>query len=74
MGFPYIKDITDDLTLIHSEVPRPLGPFGASGTGEMPLSGPHAAVCNAIYSACGARVKTIPAIPARIKAALEEKK
>ena len=74
MGFPYIKDITDDLTLIHSEVPRPLGPFGASGTGEMPLSGPHAAVGNAIYAACGARVKTIPAIPARIKAALEEMK
>ncbi|MCR5336771.1 MAG: molybdopterin-dependent oxidoreductase, partial [Synergistes sp.] len=74
MGFPYIKDITDDLTLIHSEVPRPLGPFGASGTGEMPLSGPHAAVGNAIFAACGARVKTIPAIPERIKAALEEKK
>ena len=72
MGFPYIKDIPDDLTLVHVETPRPLGPFGASGTGEMPLSGPHVAICNAIYAACGARVKTIPAIPARIKAALDE--
>ena len=74
MGFPYIKDITDDITLIHSEVPRPLGPFGASGTGEMPLSGPHVAVCNAIHDACGVRITTIPAIPARILEGLKNLK
>ena len=74
MGFPYIKDIPDDLTLVQVETPRPLGPFGASGTGEMPLSGPHVAVCNAINDAIGVRITTIPATPERIKAGLEAKK
>ena len=59
-GFPYVKDITDDLKLIHIETPRPHGPFGASGTGEMPLSSPHAAIGIAVFAACGARVKELP--------------
>lgn len=71
MGLPYIKDIPDDLTLVHVETPRPLGPFGAAGTGEMPLASPHAAVCNAIHDACGVRIKAIPAKPEKIRAGLE---
>ena len=74
MGLPYIKDIPDELELVHVETPRPLGPFGASGTGEMPLSAPHIAVCNAIHDACGVRIKAIPATPDKIKAGLEELK
>lgn len=72
MGFPYIKDITDDLELVHFETPRPLGPFGASGTGEMPLSGSHVAVTNAVHAACGVRILALPATPDKIKAGLEE--
>ncbi|GHV56187.1 aldehyde oxidoreductase [Synergistales bacterium] len=68
-GLPYPKDVPDDLKLIHVETPRPHGPFGASGTGEMPLAAPHAAICNAIFAACGARVKELPATPDKIKAA-----
>jgi CO/xanthine dehydrogenase Mo-binding subunit len=34
----------------------------------------HPACANAIYNAVGARVLRMPAIPERIKAALEEKK
>ncbi len=41
MGLPYIKDVPDDIKLIHVETPRPLGPFGASGTGEMPRCAAH---------------------------------
>ncbi|MDR1020757.1 MAG: molybdopterin-dependent oxidoreductase [Synergistaceae bacterium] len=69
-GFPYPKDVPDDLRLVHVETPRPFGPFGAAGTGEMPLAAPHAAICNAIYAACGARIKTLPATPDKVKAAL----
>jgi aldehyde oxidoreductase len=69
-GLPYPKDVPDDLRLIHVETPRPYGPFGASGTGEMPLAAPHAAICNAIFAACGARIKELPATPDKIKAAL----
>ncbi|MCC8183317.1 hypothetical protein [Cloacibacillus porcorum] len=61
-------------TSFRVETPRPLGPFGASGTGEMPLSAPHIAVCNAIHDACGVRIKAIPATPDKIKAGLEELK
>ncbi len=73
MGLPYIKDVPDDIKLIHVETPRPLGPFGASGTGEMPLAAPHIAVCNAIKSASGVRIKAIPATPEKILAGLKEK-
>jgi len=43
-GFPYIKDTPDSVDIIYVETPRDLGPFGASGVGEMPLTSPHAAI------------------------------
>ncbi|WP_310598793.1 molybdopterin-dependent aldehyde oxidoreductase [Desulfobulbus sp.] len=69
-GLPYIKQIPDDIEIIYVETPRPDGPFGASGVGEMPLTSPHAAVINAIYHACGARVRHLPALPEKVLAAL----
>ena len=72
-GIPTIKDIPDDLELIYVETPRPDGPFGASGTGEIPLCGPHPAIINAIYNACGARVTHLPAYPEKVLAAMPKK-
>lgn len=72
-GLPYIKDVPDNIQLIHMETPREFGPFGASGAGELPLSAPHPAILNAIYNAVGARVKSLPATPDKIKAALAGK-
>jgi aldehyde oxidoreductase len=69
-GFPYIKQIPDNMEIIYVETPRPDGPFGASGVGEMPLTSPHAAVINAIYNACGARVRHLPARPEKVLAAM----
>lgn len=69
-GFPTIKDIPDDIEIIHQETPRPLGPWGMAGVGEMPLSAPHAGVINAIYDACGARITHLPAYPEKVLAAL----
>ena len=37
-GIPQIKDVPDDIELHYLETKRPLGPYGASGAGEMPLS------------------------------------
>ena len=65
-GFPYIKDIPDDIELIYVETPREHGPFGAAGVGELPLTSPHAAVINAIYKACGVRIKRLPATPDKV--------
>lgn len=65
-GFPYIKQIPDDMEIIYVESPRPEGPFGASGVGELPLTCPHAAVINAIYNACGVRINRLPALPEKV--------
>jgi aldehyde oxidoreductase len=69
-GIPYINDVPDEINIIHQETPRPLGPFGLAGSGEMPLSAPHAAIINAIYDACGVRVTRLPAYPEKILAGL----
>lgn len=71
-GIPQIKDAPDDITLIHQETKRPLGPYGAAGAGEMPLSAPHAGIINAIYDACGVRITKLPALPEKILAGLKE--
>ncbi len=72
-GFPYIKQIPDDMEIIYVETPRPDGPFGASGVGEMPLTAPHAAVINGIYHACGVRITKLPALPEKVLAGLKAK-
>jgi aldehyde oxidoreductase len=73
-GIPYTRDIPDDFEIVYTVTPRPLGPFGAAGVGEAPLTAPHPAILNAIYNACGARVTRVPAKPSVIKAAYEEAK
>jgi aldehyde oxidoreductase len=70
-GFPYIKQIPDDMVVEYVESARPEGPFGASGVGELPLTCPHAAVINGIYDACGVRIKRLPALPEKILAGLK---
>jgi aldehyde oxidoreductase len=69
-GMPYALDVPDDMVIIHQETPRPYGPHGAAGVGELPLSAPHAAIINAIYNACGVRITQLPAYPEKILAGL----
>lgn len=52
------------------EAPIETGPYGAKGVGEIPSIPTAAAIANAIYAACGARVYAIPATPERVLAAL----
>ncbi|WP_031513693.1 molybdopterin-dependent aldehyde oxidoreductase [Desulfofalx alkaliphila] len=72
-GIPYIKDVPDNMEIIYVNFPRKHGPFGASGVGELPLTSPHAAICNAIYNACGVRITQLPALPEKILAGLQGK-
>ena len=51
----------------------PLGPFGAKGVGEPALIPTAPAILNAVYDAVHVRVATIPATPARLRAALAER-
>ncbi|AZV57340.1 molybdopterin-dependent aldehyde oxidoreductase [Clostridium sp. AWRP] len=71
-GIPQIRDVPDDIQIIYQETPRPNGPYGASGAGEMPLSAPHASIINAIYDACGVQITKLPARPEKVLAALKE--
>jgi aldehyde oxidoreductase len=71
-GFPYIKQIPDNMELIYVESDRPEGSFGASGAGELPLTCPHAAIINAIYNACGVRITHLPALPEKVLAGLKK--
>jgi aldehyde oxidoreductase len=71
-GIPKIKDVPDNLNLMYTEYKRPNNFYGASGAGEMPLAAPHAAIINAIYNACGARVTHLPAYPEKVLAALNK--
>lgn len=70
-GFPYVKMVPDDMEIIYVESPRPDGPFGASGVGEIPICGPAPAVINAIYNACGVRVRDLPALPEKVLTGLK---
>lgn len=69
-GLPYTKDVPDNIELLYVETYRPHGPFGAAGSGELPLTSPHASIINAIYNACGARITHLPARPEKVLAAL----
>ena len=71
-GFPYAKDIPDNMDIIYVENDRPQGPFGAAGGGELPLTSPHAAIINAITRACGVRITRLPALPEKILAGLRK--
>ncbi|MGD9007975.1 MAG: molybdopterin-dependent oxidoreductase [Desulfobacteraceae bacterium] len=70
-GIPYAKDIPDKMEIHYVESPRPDGPFGAAGVGELPLTSTHVAVINAIADATGARVKSLPALPEKVLAAMK---
>jgi aldehyde oxidoreductase len=71
-GFPYAKQIPDNMEIIYVETPRAEGPFGAAGVGELPLTSPHAAVINAMYNACGVRITKLPALPEKVLAGLKK--
>ncbi|MFH0728591.1 MAG: molybdopterin cofactor-binding domain-containing protein, partial [Pseudomonadota bacterium] len=70
-GFPFVRDVPDDMALYYQQTPRPYGPFGAGGCGEAPLTSPHAAIINAIYDACGVRITKLPAYPEKVLAGLK---
>lgn len=70
-GVPYIKDIPDEITVVHLENSDAYGPFGSSGASEAFQSSGHVAVLNAIYNACGVRVYEMPATKEKVKAGLD---
>ncbi len=68
---PTMGDMPPVETLI-IEAPDAHGPYGAKGLGEHVLIPTAPAILNAIYNACGVRIRHLPATPARVRAAILE--
>ncbi len=62
-----------DVECILVEDEEPLGPYGAKGIGEPALIPTAPAILGAIDDAAGARIRTLPATPDRVRAALLER-
>ena len=52
------------------EIDRDANPVGTKGIGELGISGAGAAVANAIYNACGVRVRDFPITPDKLLSGL----
>ena len=48
------------IDVIWTDIPDPHSPMGARGVGEIGITGVGAAVANAIYNACGVRIRDLP--------------
>jgi len=66
---PRAKDMPD-MEVITLNIPRRKGPFGASGTAEYADVPTAPAIANAIYNACGVRVRDLPITPETMKKSL----
>ncbi len=51
--------------------PEPTGPYGAKSVGEVPINGPAPAIANAVFDACGIRLRSLPMTPEKVLAALD---
>lgn len=65
---------TPEIEAFIVESQDPEGPYGAKEAGEGPLHSAIPALSNAIYDAVGIRLRHLPFTPAKVLAALEEKR
>ena len=63
-----------EIKVILVEVPSRLGPYGVKGLGEAPLLPSTPAIINAVSRAISSRLRSIPATPERVLAAIDTSK
>ena len=69
---PVHRDVPDlDVIMVEERDPA-ASPIQAKGIGELGMCGGAAAIANAIYNACGARIFDYPMTPDRVMAAMPE--
>ncbi|MDI7274977.1 MAG: molybdopterin-dependent oxidoreductase [Anaerolineae bacterium] len=73
LGVPTIARLPQ-VTAILIENLHPQGPLGAKGMAELPAAATAPAIINAIYDAVGVRIRRLPATPARVLCALQERR
>jgi len=67
---PAHADIVDLSAMFLDEVDDKANPMGIKGVGELGIAGAGAAIANAVYNACGARIRDYPLTPEKVLAAL----
>jgi CO/xanthine dehydrogenase Mo-binding subunit len=70
---PSLGDMPAVIDSIAVEVPDSNGPYGAKGIGESALIPVAPAIANAVFDACGARIKDLPIKPEKVFLALQER-
>lgn len=48
------------IDILWTDIPDPCAPAGARGIGEIGITGTGAAIANAVYNACGKRIRELP--------------
>jgi CO/xanthine dehydrogenase Mo-binding subunit len=71
---PTALDIPDKLEAHFVETPQEDGPLGARGIGEHTMIPTPAAISDALYDACGIRIKEMPITAEKVLRALREQK
>ncbi len=69
---PVNRDVPDLEVIMVEERDPAASPIQAKGIGELGMCGGAAAIANAIYNACGARIYDYPMTPDRVLAAMPE--
>jgi xanthine dehydrogenase YagR molybdenum-binding subunit len=69
---PVHADIVDLDAYFIPEVDDKANPLGIKGVGEVGICGAGAAVANAVYNACGARLRDYPITPDKVLPFLPE--
>jgi CO/xanthine dehydrogenase Mo-binding subunit len=70
---PTAEDIPLKIEMEFVETPQADGPLGARGVGEHTMIPTPAAVANALFDACGIRIRDLPITAEKVLAALKEK-
>jgi CO/xanthine dehydrogenase Mo-binding subunit len=68
---PTTADVPAEILVSYVETPQADGPLGARGIGEHTMIPTPAAVANALYDACGIRIKGLPITAEKVLAALK---
>ncbi|MFQ5913737.1 MAG: xanthine dehydrogenase family protein molybdopterin-binding subunit [Nitrospinota bacterium] len=64
-GMPRASEVPQ-IDCVFADSKDPYGPFGAKGGGELGLTPVPAAVANAVWNACGVRVRSLPLTPEEV--------
>ncbi|MCC6147321.1 MAG: molybdopterin-dependent oxidoreductase [Anaerolineaceae bacterium] len=68
----YEADESPEIQAILVPTYEPSGPYGAKAVAEIPMDGVGPAVANAVFDACGVRVRDLPILPEKVWKGLKE--